>query len=169
MLLGLKPDLTSVRWRPTCSTASCPARNLSAPKSWPCIRKATNTSNSSVTSRMASPTSSANFGRETIRRSSMTSSTLSFYHRVHEVYDGLSFEDALCEVIRRIGPIKANTLRFYVSRAYEELVIALKALEQDGRISRVTTLVPEPEDFYCAPEEVGTFRRLGERTGRCAS
>ena len=84
---------------------------------------------------------------------------LSFYHRVHQVYDGLSFEDALCEVIHRIGPIKANTLRFYVSRAYEELVIALKSLETQGRISRVTTLVPEPEDFYCAPEEVGTFRR----------
>ena len=84
---------------------------------------------------------------------------LSFYHRVHEVYDGLSFEDALCEVIHRIGPIKANTLRFYVSRAYEELVIALKSLERAGRISRVTTLVPEPEDFYCAPQEVRSFGR----------
>jgi ATP-dependent Lhr-like helicase len=84
---------------------------------------------------------------------------LSYYHRVHEVYKPMTFQDALCDVITRIGPIKAGTLRFYVTRSYEELLVALKELENDGRISRVTALVPDPEDFYCAPDEVDTFHR----------
>ena len=82
---------------------------------------------------------------------------LSLFHRVYEVYEPLSFEDALVKVIARMGPVKAFTLRYYVSRSVEELAIALKNLEDDGRISRVMALVPEPEAFYVLPEEVSTL------------
>ena len=84
---------------------------------------------------------------------------LSLFHRVHGVYEPLSFEDALEEIIRRMGPVKANTLRFYVSRSYEDLTIALMNLEKEGRISRVVALVPEPESFFCAPDEVELLLR----------
>ena len=67
---------------------------------------------------------------------------LSLFHRVYEVYEPLSFEDALVHVIQRMGPVKAFTLRYYVSRSVEDLAIALRNLEADGRISRVMALVP---------------------------
>jgi ATP-dependent Lhr-like helicase len=79
---------------------------------------------------------------------------LSLFHRVHEVYEPMSFEDALVEVIQRMGPVKAFTLRYYVSRSVEELTIALRNLETDGRVARVMALVPEPEAFYVIPDEV---------------
>jgi ATP-dependent Lhr-like helicase len=79
---------------------------------------------------------------------------LSLFHRVHEVYEPMSFEDALVEVIQRMGPVKAFTLRYYVSRSVEELTIALRNLEMDGRVARVMALVPEPEAFYVIPDEV---------------
>jgi len=66
----------------------------------------------------------------------------------------MEFEDALVEVIKRMGPVKAFTLRYYVSRSVEELAIALRNLETDGRIARVMALVPEPEAFYVIPNEV---------------
>ena len=84
---------------------------------------------------------------------------LSLFHRVHEVYEPLSFEDALVEVIRRMGPVKSSTLRFYVSRSFEELTVALMNLEHAGRIAKVMALVPEPEAFYCSPEEVEELQR----------
>ena len=37
-----------------------------------------------------------------------------------------------------------------MTRSFEEMTIALKELEEEGKISKVTALVPEPEDFYCA-------------------
>ncbi len=83
---------------------------------------------------------------------------LSLFHKVHGVYDPMEFEDALAEVIRRMGPVKASTLRFYVSRNYEDLLVALSNLEKDGRIAKVTALVPDPENFYCAPGEVELLR-----------
>ena len=73
---------------------------------------------------------------------------LSLFHKVHGVYEPMDFEDALTEVIRRMGPVKASTLRFYVSRNYEDLLIALTNLEKNGRIAKVTALVPDPENFY---------------------
>ena len=79
---------------------------------------------------------------------------LSLFHRVHEVYEPMSFEDALVEVIQRMGPVKAFTLRYYVSRSVEELTIALRNLETDGRVARVMALVPEPEAFYVIPDDV---------------
>ena len=84
---------------------------------------------------------------------------LSLFHRVQDVYDPLSFEDALEEVVRRMGPVKASTLRFYVSRSFEELTVALMNLEQSGRIAKVMALVPEPEAFFCAPDEVEELNR----------
>ena len=84
---------------------------------------------------------------------------LSLFHRVQDVYPTLSFEDALEEVVRRMGPVKASTLRFYVSRSFEELTVALMNLEQDGRIAKVMALVPEPEAFFCAPDEVDELMR----------
>ncbi len=84
---------------------------------------------------------------------------LSLFHRVQDVYPALSFEDALEEVVRRMGPVKASTLRFYVSRSFEELTVALMNLEQEGRIAKVMALVPDPEAFYCAPDEVDELMR----------
>ena len=78
---------------------------------------------------------------------------LSLFHKVHGVYEPMDFEDALEEVVRRMG-CKASTLRFYVSRNYEDLLVALHNLETSGRISKVTALVPDTEDFYCTPTEV---------------
>ena len=79
---------------------------------------------------------------------------LSLFHRVYQVYEPETFENSLVDVIKRIGPVKAFTLRYYVSRSVEELAMALKKLENDGRISKVMALVPEPEAFYVIPEEV---------------
>ncbi len=79
---------------------------------------------------------------------------LSLFHRVVDVYEPMSFEDSLAEVIKRIGPVKAFTLRYYVSRSVEELALALRNLENSGRIAKVMALVPEPEAFYVAPDEV---------------
>ena len=66
----------------------------------------------------------------------------------------MDFEDALVEVIKRMGPVKAFTLRYYVSRSVEELAIALRNLENKGKIAKIMALVPEPEAFYVLPEEV---------------
>ena len=84
---------------------------------------------------------------------------LSLFHRVQDVYPTLSFEDALEEVVRRMGPVKASTLRFYVSRSFEDLTVALMNLEKAGRIAKVMALVPEPEAFFCAPDEVDELMR----------
>ena len=79
---------------------------------------------------------------------------LSLFHKVHGLYKEMSFGDALVDLIERMGPIKANTLRFYISRSFEELVVELKQLEDSGRISRVMALVPEPEAFFCIPSDL---------------
>ena len=84
---------------------------------------------------------------------------LSLFHRVHGVYETLDFESSLVDVIKRLGPIKANTLRFYVTRSYEDLTVALMNLEKSGKISKVISLVPDPEAFYCMPEEVELLQR----------
>ena len=47
--------------------------------------------------------------------------------------------------------MKTNTLRFYMTRSFEEMTDLLKELEEEGKISMFTALVLEPEDFYCAP------------------
>ena len=93
---------------------------------------------------------------------------LSLFHKVHGVYEPMDFEDAIEEVVRRMGPVKASTLRFYVSRNYEDLLVALHNLETSGRISKVTALVPDTEDFYCTPAEVEMLRvpRREDRTIR---
>ena len=58
-----------------------------------------------------------------------------------------------------MGPVKGSTLRFYVSRSFEDLTIALMNLEKDQRIAKVMALVPDPEAFYCMPEEVELLQR----------
>ena len=67
-----------------------------------------------------------------------------------------------------MGPVKASTLRFYVSRSFEDLTIALMNLEKSGRIAKVMALVPEPEAFFCAPDEVDDLMRphIEDRTVR---
>ena len=72
---------------------------------------------------------------------------LSLFHRVLDVYEPMDFESALVDVIKRMGPVKAFTLRYYVSRSVEELAIALRNLENEGKINKVMALVPEPEAF----------------------
>jgi ATP-dependent helicase Lhr and Lhr-like helicase len=83
---------------------------------------------------------------------------LSLFHRVIDVYEAMSFEDALEIVIKRMGPVKAFTLRYYVSRSVEELAMALRNLEREGRIAKVMALVPEPEAFYVVPDEVAMLK-----------
>jgi hypothetical protein len=65
---------------------------------------------------------------------------LSLFHRVHGVYEALDFESSLVDLIRRMGPVKGNTLRFYVTRTFEDLTVALMNLEKDGRIAKVMAL-----------------------------
>jgi ATP-dependent Lhr-like helicase len=84
---------------------------------------------------------------------------LSLFHRVHGVYDTMDFESSLVDLIRRMGPVKGSTLRFYVSRSFEDLTIALMNLEKDQRIAKVMALVPDPEAFYCMPDEVELLQR----------
>ena len=65
----------------------------------------------------------------------------------------LSFKESLLELIRRIGPIKPNTLRLYITRSVDELVDTLRELERTGQITKVIALQPEPTEFYCLPSD----------------
>ena len=65
----------------------------------------------------------------------------------------MSFEDSIHLLIERIGPIKPQILRFYVSRPVEELAEALRILESSGRVSKVVALQPDPTDYYASPKD----------------
>jgi ATP-dependent Lhr-like helicase len=93
---------------------------------------------------------------------------LSLFHRVIDNYTAMDFGDSLVEVIRRIGPIRAFTLRYLVSRSVEDLAMTLAEMERAGRITKVMALVPEPEAFYVVPEEVTLLNhpRREDRTMR---
>ena len=91
---------------------------------------------------------------------------LSLFHRVHGVYKPTSFEDSLVDVVKRLGPIKSHTLRFFVTKSYEDLTVALMNLEKSGKIAKVVSLVPEPEAFYCMPEEVELLKRPSREDGK---
>ena len=67
-----------------------------------------------------------------------------------------------------MGPVKAFTLRYYVSRSVEELAIALRNLENRGEIKKIMALVPEPEAFYVVPEDINeiTTAKREDRTLR---
>ena len=73
--------------------------------------------------------------------------SLATFHKVHGIIDPLSFEDALVELINRLGPIRLHTLRFFVSRPVEELADTLRFLEDSDRIQRVVALQPDPTDY----------------------
>ena len=79
---------------------------------------------------------------------------LSLFHRIKDKYEPMNFEDSLVEVIKRMGPVKAFTLRYYVSRSVEELALALKNMENSGRVKKIMALVPEPEAFYIVPDDL---------------
>ncbi len=79
--------------------------------------------------------------------------SLATFHKVHGVIEPLPFEDALVELINRIGPIRLHTLRFFVSRPVEELADTLRHLEDAGRIQRVVALQPDPTDYYASHED----------------
>jgi len=85
--------------------------------------------------------------------------SLSLFHRVHEVYHPLPFDDALVELINRIGPVKRYTLGWYISRAGEELEDTLKLLLEQGRITKVSALQPGLTDFYCIPSDVSKVKK----------
>ena len=85
--------------------------------------------------------------------------SLSLFHRVHEVYEPMDFEDALEELIRRIGPIKLHSLRLFVSHPVELLAEILRDLEAKNRITRVTALQPDPTDFFCVPNDAEELNR----------
>lgn len=85
--------------------------------------------------------------------------SLSLFHRVYEVYNPLPFDDALVELINRIGPVKRFTLGWYVSRAGDELEDTLKLLMEQGRITKVLALQPGLTDFYCVPSDVPEVKK----------
>lgn len=78
---------------------------------------------------------------------------VTLYKRIYEVVEPLEFKEGLLQLIKKIGPVKGHTLRFYVSHSVELLALALRELENEKRITRVVALQPEPTDFYCIPEE----------------
>lgn len=82
---------------------------------------------------------------------------LTLYRRVVE--QPMPFNDGLYELIRRIGPVRAHTLRLYVSRPPEELALSLRQLENEGRITKVLALQPDPTVFYCVPDEAKALRK----------
>jgi len=85
--------------------------------------------------------------------------SLSLFHRVHEVYHPLPFDDALVELINRIGPVKRYTLGWYISRSGDELEDTLKLLLEQGRITKVSALQPGLTDFYCIPSDVSEVKK----------
>ena len=85
--------------------------------------------------------------------------SLSLFHRVHDVYEPMPFEDALVELIQRIGPIKLHALRLFVSHPVELLAETLRDLEAKDRITRVTALQPDPTDFFCIPRDAEALSR----------
>jgi len=85
--------------------------------------------------------------------------SLSLYHRVKDVYHPIPFDDALVELIRRIGPVKRYTLGWYVSRSGDELDDTLRLLLDQGRITKVIALQPELTDFYCLLEDAPEVKK----------
>ena len=77
--------------------------------------------------------------------------SVAYIERVHEEIEPMSFEDSIHHLVQKIGPIKPQILRFYVSRPVEELAEALRVLEASGKISKVVALQPDPEvaSLYC--------------------
>jgi hypothetical protein len=76
-----------------------------------------------------------------------------YIERVHGELEPMSFEDSIHQLVLRIGPIKPQILRFYVSRPVEELAEALRVLESSGKIAKVVALQPDPTDYYASPED----------------
>lgn len=79
--------------------------------------------------------------------------SISYIEKVHGAVEPMSFEDSIHLLIERIGPIKPQILRFYVSRPVEELAEALRILESSGRVSKVVALQPDPTDYYASPKD----------------
>ena len=84
---------------------------------------------------------------------------LSLFHRVPWVYETLDFETSLVELIRRMGPVKGSTLRFYVSRSFEDLTVALMNLEKIKSNLQSDGSRSTDEAFYCMPEEVDVLQQ----------
>jgi hypothetical protein len=85
--------------------------------------------------------------------------SLSLFHRVLDVYQPMAFDDALLELIRRIGPVKRFTLGWYVSKSGDILEDNLKLLLDQGKITKVTALQPGLTDFYCIPDDVPAVKK----------
>ena len=79
--------------------------------------------------------------------------SVAYIERVHEEIEPMSFEDSIHHLVQKIGPIKPQILRFYVSRPVEELAEALRVLEASGKISKVVALQPDPTDYYASPKD----------------
>ena len=79
--------------------------------------------------------------------------SIAYIERVHGELEPMSFEDSIHQLITRIGPIKPQILRFYVSRPVEELAEALRVLEASGKIAKVVALQPDPTDYYASPAD----------------
>ncbi|MBC8437674.1 MAG: hypothetical protein H8D82_00215, partial [Euryarchaeota archaeon] len=85
--------------------------------------------------------------------------SLSLFHRVLDVYQPMNFDDAIEELVKRIGPVKRYTLGWYVSRSGDHLEDALRRLTDLGKITKVMALQPGLTDFYCVPEDVSKVKK----------
>ena len=88
--------------------------------------------------------------------------SLSLFHRVSDVYEPMSFEEALGIYVNRMGPIRLYTIRNNVTRAVEEIAETLRVLEDKGVIEKVITLQPDPIEFYASPEDARRLRGYRE-------
>ena len=79
--------------------------------------------------------------------------SLAVFHRIHERVKPMKFDEAVKNLIERIGPVRLHTLRFFVSRPVEELAEVLRDLENSDRIVRIVALQPDPTDYYSSHED----------------
>jgi len=79
--------------------------------------------------------------------------SVAIFRKVHGAIEAMPFPQALSTLIKKIGPVRLHTLRFFVSRPVEELAEVLRELESDGSICRVVALQPDPTDYYASHED----------------
>ena len=138
-----------MRWRPPARPH--PARRRpQRPKSWPCIRRrqvqATQRDVKNGLANLERQLLAKQFEEVPGRRRRLSSTTASTRSTTGCPSRTLCTRSSVASGPSRPTPGSTSAVPTRIGHR-------LKALEQDGRISRVTKLVPEPEDFYCAPEK----------------
>jgi len=73
---------------------------------------------------------------------------LTVYRRVTE--QPMDLENALLQLIDRLGPMQINALRLYVGYGPESIGLAIKTLVERGDLVKIRALKPDPVTFYCS-------------------